>query len=155
MFSDRWRAWKILAALLLLHLGCVYNHAFHAWNDVPLWARPERAQGQAFWLFGDTLGTADPASGILTLAPKGFPLRVRCPPGTWPGGALSGSRLYARIRYDRGDFLLEPGARVTPPTALPARWELWLASVPAAFLVVWLFLRRFRAGLSLEFSQRA
>ena len=79
---------------------------------------------------------------------------MRCPPGTWPERAVSGGHLYARIRYDKGDFLLEPGARATPPEAM-ARWELWLVSVPTALLVIWLFLRRFRPALHLGFSARA
>ena len=151
LFSSRGRGWKILGALLLFYAGCLYNHVSTAREEMPVWAfesHPDRAQGHRCWLYAEEILEVDPAAGTITVEPKGYRVAVHAPPEAFTAGMRPGGRLYARLRYDRSlGFLLEPGARTTPPRRIP-HLELFLVSVPAVLLVGMLFLRHFRPSLT-------
>lgn len=146
LFSDTWRPWKIVAALLLLYAGCRWS--LHGRDEPAPWAcegHPDRLDGRDFWIFAERITAADPGKGTLEVEPHGYRLRIQAA-GAWPAGAAVDSRLSARLRYDRErGFLLQPGARAAPPQPL-AHLNLYLVSIPALALAAALFLRRFRVG---------
>ena len=147
LFSDRWRGWKFLSALLLLVGGCLYNYHYYQTAEPAPWTyamNPERFNGRPLWLMAQSILLADPEHGILEVRPHGYLLKIHVPPGNWPEGAEAGTRLYARLRFDRQEgFILEEGARSAPAQKI-LHLDLYLVSIPAAVFVLVCMARHFR-----------